>query len=141
MYTISKRFDFSASHQLVGLPESHQCARLHGHNYQLHLTLTDGKLNEVGFIKDYGELDEIKKYLDATVEHRHLNDVFLFNPTAENMAKHFYDLFKPKYPQLIKVTVKETDKTAADYMDVPDMSKLLSELTEMMNKLKADMAS
>ncbi len=43
MFTITKEFHFSASHQLSHLPEDHQCARLHGHNYvavsYTHLTL------------------------------------------------------------------------------------------------------
>ncbi|HUM68046.1 MAG TPA: 6-carboxytetrahydropterin synthase, partial [Chloroflexota bacterium] len=39
MYTISKQFHFSASHQLNGLPLEHQCARLHGHNYEVELIL------------------------------------------------------------------------------------------------------
>ena len=40
MYRISKEFHFSASHQLIGLPEDHQCARLHGHNYIVVVELT-----------------------------------------------------------------------------------------------------
>jgi len=115
MFTISKRFDFSASHRLDGLPADHQCARLHGHNYSVTLTLKSNELNEVGFVKDYGELGEVKNYLDKTVEHRHLNDCFDFNPTAENMARHFFQIFTGNYPQLFSVTVKETDKTSATY--------------------------
>lgn len=115
MYKISKRFDFSASHQLKGLPETHQCARLHGHNYQINVTLIGDELDEVGFIVDYGKLDGIKRYLDIFVEHEHLNDVFDFNPTAENMAKHFYGIFKDMFPQVFSVRVKETEKTEAVY--------------------------
>ena len=33
MFRIRKEFHFSASHQLTHLPDDHQCARLHGHNY------------------------------------------------------------------------------------------------------------
>jgi 6-pyruvoyltetrahydropterin/6-carboxytetrahydropterin synthase len=139
MFTISKRFDFSASHQLSGLPEGHQCARLHGHNYELHLTLTDDKLDETGFVKDYGQLDFVKTFIDNTLEHRHLNDLFPFNPTAENMAKYFYTVFKQTYPQLIQVTIKETEKTTATYMDTPNLPNLIAEFTELVDKLKVEM--
>ena len=115
MFRIAKRFDFSASHQLAGLPEGHQCSRLHGHNYSITLTLEAQDLDGKGMIRDYGELDGVKQMLDAYCEHRHLNDVFDFNPTAENMARYFYQRFKGAFPELICVSVKETEKTTAEY--------------------------
>jgi len=115
MYTISKEFAFSSSHQLEGLPSNHPCSRLHGHNYVVVIELSDSRLNEVGFVKDYRELDPIKKFIDDALDHKHLNDFLPFNPSAENIAKHLYDLFKPDFPQLLAVTVKETPKTAARY--------------------------
>ena len=56
MYMIRKKFDFSASHQLLGLPAEHQCARLHGHNYIVEVVLQAEQLNQVSFVVDYGEL-------------------------------------------------------------------------------------
>lgn len=113
-FTISKRFDFSASHQLEGLPEHHQCSRLHGHNYSVFIILI-GEINKTGFVKDYGELDNVKIWLNENVEHKHLNEVFTFNPTAELIAQYLFNIFKNEYPQLKSVTVKETDKTSATY--------------------------
>lgn len=118
MYIIQKRFDFSASHQLSGLPEGHQCARLHGHNYQLILILGMPFLDEKGMVVDYGELDEVKTYLDENFEHRHINDKVDFNPTAENLAKFFFDTFQMIWPMLTGVIVKETEKTEAYYSPV-----------------------
>lgn len=119
MYRISKRFDFCASHQLTGLPEGHQCGRMHGHNYSVtvHLSVNDDGLDKVGFIRDYGELEVVKNFIDVNVEHKHLNDVVMFNPTAENLAKWFYDTLKPFIPEMNAVAVKETDKTEAVYID------------------------
>ncbi|MFR9165174.1 MAG: 6-carboxytetrahydropterin synthase QueD [Dysgonomonas sp.] len=115
MYKISKQFSFSASHILNGLPEEHPCARLHGHNYVVTVHLRSEKLNEVGFVKDYRELSFIKEYIDDTLDHRHLNDIFTFNPTAENIAKYLFDLFKKSLPELYAVEVSETPKTTALY--------------------------
>lgn len=114
-FTISKRFEFCSSHQLTGLPQDHPCSRLHGHNYSVTLTLRSHELNEVGFVKDYRELENIKQWIDKTLDHRHLNDVISFNPTAELIAKWMYEELKEKEPNLISVTVKETDKTSATY--------------------------
>jgi len=45
MYTISKQFTFSASHQLLNLCDSHPCYRLHGHNYIVEVELQASELN------------------------------------------------------------------------------------------------
>lgn len=114
-FTISKRFNFSASHRLKGLAEDHPCSRLHGHNYTIIFTFQSAALNEIGFVIDYRALGDIKHFIDSTIDHYHLNDLFDFNPTAENIAKWFFEGYKAKYPQLKSVTVKETEKTSAIY--------------------------
>ena len=48
MYTIAKRFAFSASHVIGGLPADHPCARLHGHNYEVEVVLQSPTLDAVG---------------------------------------------------------------------------------------------
>ena len=115
MYKITKQFSFSASHILEGLPLEHPCSRLHGHNYVVTVHLKAEQLNNVGFVKDYRELDNVKKYIDEELDHRHLNDIFSFNPTAENIAKHLYDVFKREISELYAVEVSETPKTTAIY--------------------------
>ena len=115
MYNISKEFHFSASHQLTGLEDCHPCSRLHGHNYIVRVTL-QGELNDVGFVVDYRELEPIKTWIDSVLDHQHLNNVFKFNPTAENMARFIYDKFKPSFP-ISSVSISETQKTWATYSE------------------------
>ena len=114
-YQISKIFNFSASHILNGLHENHPCSRLHGHNYAVRFWFGADELNATGFVIDYRELDEIKNYINNSLDHRHLNDIFEFNPTSENIAKFLFDTFKQKYFQLIRVEVSETPFTNAFY--------------------------
>ena len=115
MFFIWKEFKFSASHVLNGLPDDHQCARLHGHNYTIEVELSHDHLDDTGFIVDFGQLKPIKEYIDNTFDHRHLNDVLAFNPTAENMAYFMYGLFKSMFPMVCAVRVKETDTSWAEY--------------------------
>lgn len=115
MYKISKQFSFSASHILEGLPQGHPCSRLHGHNYMVTVHLKSDSLNDAGFVKDYRELSIVKNYLDEILDHRHLNDILGFNPTAELIAKHLYDTFKPQLPELYAIEVSESPKTTAIY--------------------------
>lgn len=90
--TISKHFDFSASHRLDGLPETHPCSRWHGHNYDITITLT-GKTDDVGFVLDYRALDFVKDYIKRVLDHRTLNKQLPnINPTAENIGLHFLDM-------------------------------------------------
>lgn len=115
MFTISKRFDFSASHVLHGLPDNHPCSRLHGHNYSVELLLA-GEADERGFVFDYRDLDMFKRWVDNTLDHRHLNDVFPDQPSAENLAAWIFDVAKSLgIPGLACVRLKETDKTMAEY--------------------------
>jgi len=115
MYTISKEFHFSASHQLNGLPAGHPCLKLHGHNYVVIVELQTDFVDQTGFVVDYRKLDPIKQYLDSKFDHQHLNDIVEFNPTAENLAAHLYGTFKRTFPMLSAIIVKETPKTAARY--------------------------
>ncbi len=116
MYTIAKRFTFSASHIIGGLPPDHRCGRLHGHNYEVEVVLQSATLDAAGFVRDYGELSAVKDFLDATLDHRHLNDVFGHDrTTAEVIGKWLYDWCKARWPEVIAVRVSETPRTWAEY--------------------------
>jgi 6-pyruvoyltetrahydropterin/6-carboxytetrahydropterin synthase len=116
MYRITKEFHFSASHQLFGLPDDHQCSRLHGHNYIAVIELASDTLNAHGFVRDYLELAPLKRYIDDALDHRHLNDVLGDDcVTAERMAKHLYDWCAARWPETAAVRVSETPKTWAEY--------------------------
>lgn len=116
MYTISKEYHFSASHQLHNLPDDHPCARLHGHNYVVEVELQSDTLNEHGFVRDYKELDVFKRYIDEELDHRHLNDVLGDDfTTAEHLARHFYEWCKQRWSEVVAVRVKETPKACAEY--------------------------
>lgn len=117
MYQISKQFSFSASHQLDGLPSEHQCARMHGHNYMVELVLQAEELNEYGFVVDYLALRPFKTFIDENLDHRHLNDVFSFPTSAENLARYLYDWARQNWPQVTAVRVSETPKTWAEYCE------------------------
>jgi len=114
MHIISKEFYFSASHQLQGLIKDHPCGRMHGHNYTLKVFLK-GEINQEGFVQDYGELKPISDWVIQNLDHKHLNEVFDFQTSVENLTKYIYDLFKPQFPLLFAVEMSETPKTNCRY--------------------------
>jgi len=116
MYRITKEFHFSASHQLSYLPDGHPCARLHGHNYIVKVELASEALDQNSFVIDYHDLAPLKDYIDQTLDHRHLNEVFDHDHmTAEFLARTLYDWCKARWPQVSAVMVSETPKTWAEY--------------------------
>jgi 6-pyruvoyltetrahydropterin/6-carboxytetrahydropterin synthase len=116
MYTIGKRFAFSASHIIGGVPPGHSCGQLHGHNYEVEVVLQSVKLDEAGFVRDYQELSALKDFLDATVDHRHLNDALGHDQTtAEAISKWLYEWCVTRWPETIAVRVYETPRTWAEY--------------------------
>lgn len=115
MFTITKDFHFSASHQLVGLPDWHPCSRLHGHNYIVQVVLAAETLNREGFVVDLNQLKPVKDLIDEQLDHRHLNEVLDFQTSAENIAHYFYQWVKTRCPQVVAVRVSETPKIWAEY--------------------------
>lgn len=115
MYQIEKSYSFSASHNLTGLPDWHQCARLHGHNYIVTVILQAEETDLIGFVKDFGDLAPIKQWLDDNFDHYHLNDKLPFNPTSENFARYIYESWVGEFPQLAAVRVSETPTSWAEY--------------------------
>jgi 6-pyruvoyltetrahydropterin/6-carboxytetrahydropterin synthase len=115
VYTIAKRFEFSASHQLDHLGTEHKCARIHGHNYTVELILSAETLDESDFIVDYGDLAPFRDYLREKIDHRHLNDVMPCRTTAENISKWLYDTAVRMWPQVRAVRVSETPGTWAEF--------------------------
>lgn len=121
MFRIAKKFSFSASHQLFGLPEGHKCGRLHGHNYTVEVVLRSETLNQVGFVRDYGDLGVLKKFLDEVLDHQHLNSVLVGTvgapTTAECLARYLWALCKWWWPETEEVRVSETENTWASYRE------------------------
>ena len=115
MFTISKEFYFSASHQLLGLSDNHPCGRLHGHNYTIRVFLKANTLNIDGFVQDYNDLKPISDWVKNVLDHRNLNEVFDFQTSVENMSKYIFDLFKPQFALLFAVEMSETPKTNCRY--------------------------
>jgi 6-pyruvoyltetrahydropterin/6-carboxytetrahydropterin synthase len=119
MYRISKEFHFSASHQLAHLDYDSPCKNLHGHNYRVELVLERSELNEDGFVRDYGELEPFRSFIDEKLDHRHLNDVMDGVTSAENIARWLYEFSSGLWPEVVAVRVSETPKTWAEYRPRP----------------------
>jgi len=110
MWAIIIKKKFSAAHYLREYRG--KCEELHGHNYLIVVHITSKKLAKSGMVYDF---KEIKDYLDKILpDHKLLNKVYKFNPTTENLAKHFFDTIKKKYP-VTKVEVWEDENQGSSF--------------------------
>ena len=107
MYYLKKQIEISASHKLE-LDYDSPCKQLHGHNWILTLYLKSLKLNKNGMLTDFSAISEIIK---NKIDHKNLNEVFDFNPTAENIAKWVVENIGKCY----KCDVQETEGNIASY--------------------------
>ncbi|MEO7427759.1 MAG: 6-carboxytetrahydropterin synthase [Acidimicrobiales bacterium] len=119
-FTIAKRFSFSASHVLTAVPDDHKCRRMHGHNYEVEIICAAEELDDRSMVVDYFDLDPVKRFIDDTIDHRHLNDVLPGEPTAERLAWWLHQslagtLAPDVAARLVAVRVYETPKTWAEY--------------------------
>lgn len=107
MYRISKRFEISGAHQLSLSYES-KCKNLHGHNWIITVHCQSKTLNADGMVVDF---KSIKETISNQIDHKFINDVVDFNPTAENIAKWICD----QIPNCYKVSVQESEGNTAEY--------------------------
>lgn len=105
-----QKLEISAAHSLQLSYES-KCSRMHGHNWQLEIFLVSrDKLNEDGMVEDF---THIKKVIQSKMDHANLNEIFDFNPTAENLGKWIVEQFDTCY----KVNIQESFGNTATVID------------------------
>ena len=91
MYKAIKRIEISAAHRLT-LDYESKCTNLHGHNWIIDVYLKSETLNQNGMVMDF---TLIKEKIQNKFDHKIINDVVDFNPTAENLAKYICDELAP----------------------------------------------
>lgn len=107
MYYVKKTFEFSAAHRLTLNYES-QCSNLHGHNWRVTVECRSKEVDKNGMVVDFSH---IKRMIMDRVDHKMLNEVLDFNPTAENIARWVVD----SVPNCYRAQVEESSGNWAAY--------------------------
>lgn len=137
MYTLQTNASFDSAHFLKGYQG--KCSNIHGHRWTIEVTVAsdeveaDGQIR--GMIVDFKTLKNDLKDLADEFDHKFiieegglkektkealLEEDFAivelpFRPTAENLAKYFYDRMEEKEYQVVLVKVYETPNNCAGY--------------------------
>lgn len=109
MYYVKKTLEVSAAHRLI-LDYESKCTNLHGHNWVITVYCKAETLNQNGMVCDF---THIKDLIMGTLDHKVINDVLPFNPTAENIAKWVVD----SIPECYRADVQESENNIASYED------------------------
>jgi len=106
------REKFSAAHFLKEYRG--KCEKIHGHTFQVEVKIEVTELDKTGIGIDFAEIK--RKLAELLPDHTLLNEVYEFNPSAENLARHFYFELKKHVP-VKEVTVWESEDAAATYSE------------------------
>ena len=138
MYTIETQTSFDSAHFLADYQG--KCGNIHGHRWTVKVIakgeeLTQEQPQTRGMLMDFSQIKEDLKKVGSTLDHVLIieknsmqedtlkclkRDGFAivemeFRPTAENLAKWFYDRLTEQGYHLKSVVVYETPKNCATY--------------------------
>ncbi len=106
-FEITKRFTFEAAHHFPQMGEGHRYARVHGHSFEVDVTIAGARDAEHGWVVDFDEVDRVLGGLRETLCHTYLNEIEgLENPSLENIAIWIAEKLKTDFPGLTRVAVK-----------------------------------
>jgi queuosine biosynthesis protein QueD len=118
-YELTVKGHFDAAHSLRGYPG--KCKELHGHTWDIEVTVGGSELNDIGILCDFGDLKSVLAEALAPLDHAHLNEVAPFDdlsPTGENLARYLHDVIEAKLPasvELVEVVVWESPIARLSY--------------------------
>jgi 6-pyruvoyltetrahydropterin/6-carboxytetrahydropterin synthase len=125
MYQVTVEAGFSSGHYLRNYHG--KCENPHGHNYKVRVTLVGETLDATGLLLDFKMLKQVMRPVIDRIDHQMLNDLAPFteiNPSAENIAKYFYDQTNLQLAEMTQgrvrvtaCTIWETDTTTATYSE------------------------
>ncbi len=125
MFEITVQAGFSSGHYLRDYHG--KCENPHGHNYRVLVTLVGEQLEPNGLLLDFKLLKQVLKPTVEYLDHQMINDLQPFttlNPSAENLAKYFFDKTSDEVKSLTQsrvrvkdCTVYETDTSFARYYE------------------------
>jgi len=138
---ITKHFDFETAHALYGYDG--KCKNIHGHSYQLYVTVIGTPINDPNHVKngmvlDFGDLKHIVKteivdvfdhatVLNENSPHKDLAEkiklhspkVLLvdYQPTSENMILDFANKIMAKLPNSVSLHALKLYETTNSYAE------------------------
>jgi 6-pyruvoyltetrahydropterin/6-carboxytetrahydropterin synthase len=122
MYRLTIKTGFAAAHNLINYQGD--CENLHGHNWEVEVTVTARELDQAGLAIDFKVLKRETNALLDELDHKYVNQHHFFqdiSPSSENISRYlFHELSKRLNDNNIKVErigVWESDNACAEYYE------------------------
>ena len=125
MFQVTVEDTFAAGHYLRNYRG--KCENPHGPTYKVRVTLCGEELDRAGLLLDFKDLKDVMRDTVERLDHQMISDLEPFtvlNPSAENLAKYFYDEPQARLRaatngrvRVKDVTVWETEATTATYFE------------------------
>jgi 6-pyruvoyltetrahydropterin/6-carboxytetrahydropterin synthase len=133
MIQITRREHFNAAHRLYNPKWSEKenwdlfgiCSRVHGHNWQLFVTVEGDVDQDFGWVMDLKLMRDImREHVISKFDHSYLNDNKEYfdgiMPSVENFAIVIFNILRPVLEdnykvKLVKVKLIETENHSAEY--------------------------
>lgn len=157
---ITKHFDFETAHALYGYDG--KCRNVHGHSYQLYVTVIGSPIKDPNHVKngmvlDFGDLKRIVNtqivdiFDHATILNKnsphaqlaekireHSPKVILvdYQPTSENMIADFAAIIQQHLPQSVKLHSLKLYETQNSYAEWYAEDQALDEYQKALNVFK-----
>ena len=138
---ITKEFFFESAHALAGYDG--KCKNIHGHSYNLSVTVIGATLNDTthvknGMVMDFGDLKKIVKreivdvydhatILNSNTDHKELGEelekrghrvIFTpYQPTSEMMLIAFAEIIKKQLPKSVNLHSLKLYETGTSYAE------------------------
>ena len=137
MYVLKTRADFDNAHFLKGYEG--KCANIHGHRWTVEIQIKGEEIQKEGphrgMLVDFSDVKEDLREEASRLDHTLMYEAgslkaetlaamkdegfalveFPFRPTAENLAKHFYDIMKQKGYDVVSAAIYESPENCAIY--------------------------
>jgi 6-pyruvoyltetrahydropterin/6-carboxytetrahydropterin synthase len=131
MYRVVQQIHFIYGHRLLNYQG--KCAQVHGHNGLVEIELRSHKLNSLGMVYDFDDIEKtMKTWIHEAFDHKMLlnkkdplvevfksqgEPVYLFedNPTAEVIAREIFTHAKTQGLPVFEVRIWETPGSLAAY--------------------------
>jgi 6-pyruvoyltetrahydropterin/6-carboxytetrahydropterin synthase len=106
-FHIVKEFGFEAAHHFPHKPDGHENTRMHGHSFRVEVELAGEPDTTTGCVVDFEDVAREIAHVREQLDHHLLNSIAgLATPSLENLSRWIAEQLKPKFPQLVSITVR-----------------------------------
>ena len=113
---IYREYYINSARFLPNLENTHICSNLHGHTYNIKVSVKGPVDPHSGFVIDAFDIDKCFEKVHKEIDHRLLNEIkCLENPTSEHICIFIWDKLIADIPNLYEIEIKENNVTGFIY--------------------------